>query len=228
MKEKRRWYERGAPSPDEEPALTQRDLSILFNLYTNRFMTTRQLQTLYGERIFRRLKRLFEHGYIDRPKAQRIWRMCEGGGSNPGIYAIANRGVQTLVAFGLIEEDRRDFSERNRELATFSLMIPHELAVSDIHILFRRACDARPGLRLADTREIIRGRDARALSVPGRDKLLYPDLIPIVARESEPIARANLFFAEINLSTEPNERRSSEELQSLGRKYWTSPLRVEG
>ncbi len=217
--ERRRWYDRGEPEPENEPAITQRDLSILLDLYDNRFMSTRQLQTLYGARVFRRLHRLFTYGYIDRPRAQRIWRMREGGGSNPGIYAIANRGARTLAAFGVIEADRRDFSERNRELAEFSLRIPHELAVSDVRVAFRRACALRGDVRLGHAEELARGQNARALVVPGRDGLLYPDWIFTLAQNGSARHEPSLFFLELNRSTEPNVRYGANDLQSLARKY---------
>ena len=75
----RRRFERYTPQNDL--VLTARDLSILCDLHDRRFMNARQLQTLYGANVPERLRWLFRHDYVDRPKAQRVFRMREGGGS---------------------------------------------------------------------------------------------------------------------------------------------------
>src|SRR5215207_1281576 len=101
--------------PVSELVLTARDYAILCDLHDRRFMNTRQLQALYGANVDDRLKRLFLHGYIDRPKAQRVHRLREGGGSYPLVYALANPGARALAM-----HERRpsatklDWSETNR------------------------------------------------------------------------------------------------------------------
>src|SRR3712207_2203587 len=106
-------------------------------------MNTRQLQTLYGASVDERLNRLFLHGYVDRPKAQRYWRIREGGGSYPLIYALANRSARALVVYKLRPDAlRRDWSELNRELSELSSLIPHQLGVADVYVWFRRLAEA--------------------------------------------------------------------------------------
>ena len=101
----RRRFERY--TPESELVLTARDLSILCDLHDRRFMNARQLQTLYGANVPERLRWLFRHGYVDRPKAQRIFRIREGGGSRPLIYALANRGAHAITALRLCNTGRR-------------------------------------------------------------------------------------------------------------------------
>ena len=213
-RDRRRRLERSRP--EGELVLTERDLAILQSLHDNRFMHTRQLQALYGGRVFRRLARLFDHGYVDRPRAQRIWRQREGGGSRPLVHALSTKGAQALCGLGLIRQTGRDWSERNRDLSPFSFAIPHELAVADVRVAFVRACRDRPGRQLLHGEKLASGRAARALEIPGRDHPLYPDWIAAVdAGSGEPC----LFFVEVDRCTEPNTRRGSEELQSLQRKF---------
>ena len=80
-------------TPETELALTMRDLSILVDLCDRRFMRASQLQLIHGNNVTERLRLLFLHGYIDRPKAGKHWRIREGGGSYSLIYALANRGA---------------------------------------------------------------------------------------------------------------------------------------
>jgi hypothetical protein len=161
--------------PTSELVLTNRDYAILCDLHDRRFMNTRQFQLLYGANVDDRLKRLFLHGYIDRPTAQRVHRIREGGGSYSLIYALANLGARALAAKGLRPDAAKtDWNERNRELSKHSSRIPHELGIADAYVAFRRSCVAR-AFDLVQGIELVQGQSARALEVPGEEKLLYPD-----------------------------------------------------
>src|SRR4051794_40784848 len=159
------YYER----PEEKPnaAITSRDLDILRELHEHRFVNSRQLCALFGSATDRRLRTLWKAGYIARPKATRLWRMREGGGSQPGIYALTNRGAQALVAFEVIDKNTRDFDDLNRRLSGLSSKIPHDLAVGDVRVAFKQIASVDRPFRLAPS---------KALSIPGRDEPLYPDL----------------------------------------------------
>jgi hypothetical protein len=197
--------------------LTTRDLSILCDLHDRRFMNARQLQTLYGTNVPERLRWLFRHGYVDRPKAQRVFRMREGGGSRPLIYALANRGAHAITALKLRNATRRDWSELNLELSAFSTHIPHELAVADVYVSFRRGAASR-SLDLAQGEELAIRHDARALEVPGEGKPLYPDWTFALLR-SDASSEPCLFFVEADRSTMPNIRFRSPHLEHLAGKY---------
>lgn len=212
----RRRYVRYAPASELVP--TTRDLDILCDLHDRRFMNTRQFQALYGRNVDDRLKRLFLHGYIDRPTAQRVHRLREGGGSYSLIYALANRGAQALVVSGRRPDARkRDWNELNLELSTNSSRIPHELGIADAYVSFRRACAAR-ALDLVQGFELAPGKRARALEVPGEGKLLYPDWIFAVARR-DATGEGSLFFLEWHTGSEPNTRYRSPALEHLSGKY---------
>ena len=76
---------------------TKRHIDILCDLDENRFIHTGQFQRLYGvKRIFRDLQFLTDHGLIEQPKAQWVWRRLEGGGSRPRIHSLANPGAALL------------------------------------------------------------------------------------------------------------------------------------
>jgi hypothetical protein len=182
-------------TPSSELVLTTRDYAILCDLHDRRFMSARQLQALYGANLPERLRVLFLHGYIDRPKAQRAHRRREGGGSFPLIYALANLGARALALKGLRPDaTRRDWNELNRELSELSAHIPHELGIADAYVAFRHGC-ARRGYDLLQGFELAPGKWGRALEVPGEEKLLYPDWIFDVVPRTTPQSD-NLFLLE--------------------------------
>jgi hypothetical protein len=162
-------------TPESELVLTARDLAVLCDLHDRRFMNARQLQTLYGANVPERLRYLFRHGYVDRPKAQRVFRLRDGGGSRPLIYALANRGARAITELGLRNASRRDWSELNLGLSEFSTRIPHELAVADVYVAFRRACASR-SLDLLQGEELARGRPSARRAGGGQTPLTGLDV----------------------------------------------------
>jgi hypothetical protein len=196
------FYRRPAQPP--EIAITTRDLSILYELYVHRFMNTRQLRSLFGEAVDRRIKVLFRAGLIDRPRGTRFWRMREGGGSQPGICAITNRGAQALVAFEIIERNTRDFDELNRELTGLSSKVPHDLAMGDVRVAFQRVCGLGPNSPLQTAH-------VRSLTVPGYDEALSPDWACF--------AYDDLFFHELHTGSETQTRIASPQQSNLADKY---------
>jgi hypothetical protein len=205
--------------PANDIVLTERDLSILCDLHDRRFMNARQLQMLYGENVPERLRFLFRHGFIDRPTAQKHWRIREGGESYPLIYALANRGARALVVYKRrLDALRRDWSEANRELSALSSLIPHELGISDVYVWLRRLASALPNRTLLTGLELADGQDARALEIPGESKRLVPDLIGgLVATDAG--GGGELLFVERHMGSEPNTRYSSLHLEHLTGKY---------
>src|SRR4051812_13274425 len=134
-------------------SLTVRDLCMLYELYCNRFMDTRQLQALYGDKVDDRLRRLFDAGYVDWPEAQVSWRH-PGVGSRPNVWALNDQGAAALVTVGFIDKSQaRKWAANNRRVSKFAPYLPHTLLVNQIKVAFRVACRARelsyiPGDRL--------------------------------------------------------------------------------
>jgi hypothetical protein len=218
IQERKGWAYYDRPDIAPEIVVTSRDVAVLWELYQNRFMTTQQMQMLFGVGVGRRIKRLFRAGLIDRPKqVGRVWRMREGGGSNSGLLALSDGGADVLAEKGLItRKERWRWSERNRALSPYSSKVPHEIGLNDVRIAFRRASAARPGLRIAPTTEKAHGLSARALDVPGHDELLYPDWLFFLVLEW---AAESLFFVELHTGSEPQERFAQPDLSNLKGKY---------
>jgi hypothetical protein len=212
-RERKSWSFYEPPIDPPSPAIMKRDLAVMRELFENRFMDTRQLREMFGGKaggnFDQRLRLLFRAGYIARPRATRIWRMREGGGSHHGIYTLTNKGAQTLVAFGIIKPNRRDWDELNRELTGLSSKIPHDLGVGDVRVAFNRALKKRPTMRLARA-------STEALLIPGSAKPLYSDWPFVLISER---GEENLFFVELHTGSEPEERFGSPDLSHLGDKY---------
>ena len=208
-----RLYERGTPA--EGFAVTDRDVSILRDLADNRFMTTQQFQAVHGPRITARLKLLFRHGLIERPKAGRFWRFREGGGSNALLLALAHQGAVVLAGRGYPEALARDWTELNRELSQFSPAIPHILDLAAVKVAFRKAVNDVPRLELKQGFELVR---ELALMVPGRNRRLVPDWT-ITLGMADAAIDPSLFFIEKDKGSEPNRRHGSPWLQSLVFKF---------
>jgi len=192
-------------------SLTERQLSMLCDLDQNRFMSTAQFQRLYGQRAVRDLQSLTERGLIEQPEAQWVWRRRKGGGSRKRIHALANPGDAVLRELKLVDRKGRDFTELNRDLspARFALRVPHQLAVVDVALAFRPGLDARPDptLRTATTRK---------LTIPGRERSIFPDKTLIAGRqECLPV----VLPVEVDRSTEPNMRRPEAVLDELAEKF---------
>jgi hypothetical protein len=193
---------------------TERDEAVLLELFDG-LRHTGQLQTLFSRWIDERLTLLYKAGLVDRPKAQWVWRRQKGGGSKPLVYALSQQGYTHLRERRLVPQTRRDFSERARDLSAFSSFIAHELRLGDAQVAFKRSCMLR-SLELRHAFTFVRGQNARALSVPGRERPLYPDWSFTVASEGR---GTSLFFVEVDRCTEPNVRYGFNDLQSLSRKY---------
>jgi Replication-relaxation len=192
---------------------TQRHVEILRHLDENRFVHTGQFQRLFGvDRVFRDLKILTDHGLIEQPKAQWVWQRVEGGGSRPRIHSLANPGAALLRKLKLSSR-KRDWAELNRNLspAWFVLNAPHELGVVDAHVSFLRGVAARPDHTLGTA-------NTRAISIPGRERSIFPDKLLVAGREgSLPV----VLPIEVDRSTMPNVRRAQPDLSYLGEKFAT-------
>ena len=190
---------------------TKRHIDILSDLEENRFIHTGQFQRLYGvKRIFRDLQFLTDQGLIEQPKAQWVWRRLEGGGSRPRIHSLANPGASVLRKLKLSKR-KRDWAELNRNLseAWFILNIAHELGIVDAENSFRLGAAARPDHTLSAAETV-------AISIPGRERSIFPDKILIAGREgSMPV----VLPLEIDRSTEPNARRAQPNLSYLAEKF---------
>jgi hypothetical protein len=125
------------PRDAGEPiALTERDRELFSFLHAARLATTAQLRVAVGHLFTlrglpRRLAQLTEARFLERPPARQLPR--RGFGPPPVAYALGARGKDAL--FGTWRPERREAVK-----AGDFLPVEHELLISHVHAVLRRAC----------------------------------------------------------------------------------------
>ncbi len=181
--------------------LQERDVEFLKAAGDYRLLSTPQYLPLFPESrdaVYRRLRLLFHHGYLDR---------LRGDPSASMVYALGTRGVEILVERGQLK-DAGDCREKNYELR--DRYIAHQMMITNFRIALTLATRKRPNVRLLSfRREGLDLRDRVTVSKDGRSRtipinpdgffgLQFPDL-------PEGRNRA-FFFLEADRSTMTRER----------------------
>jgi hypothetical protein len=132
--------------------LTERDYEIIRLVRRFRFVRSSHICPLIPgspQQILRRLKLLYHHGFLERPRAQLDY--YHRGGSRHMVYGLGNKGAALLrrdldPGFGQVR-----WGEKNR--ATGRVYLEHALLVSDVMVAIELAC-RRTGIRLLTAREL--------------------------------------------------------------------------
>ena len=104
-----------------------------------------------GQWVTRRLERLFDHGYVDRPPAKK--REHLNGSNRPMVHALDDRGAQELYKRGLIRSNPGRWAEKNRGVG--EAFIDHELLVADVMTAIEVACRKESAVRFMPSDEIL-------------------------------------------------------------------------
>lgn len=213
-------FERRATKPI---ALTTRDADILLALHKYRFLTSEQLMALTGTvsrwGMNKRLRQLYDHKFIDRPKAQHaLFSYAE---KRPTIYALGHKGASLLRArFGIAMPPSVYWTEKNRRVREH--YIQHTLGIADFMVEMELLCREDPALRLIDRDEILEGapKDVQRARYPFRwntrvrhhgqhyDLAIAPDYVfGIEQMRDDGRAKRRYYFVEIDRGTMPVIRR---------------------
>lgn len=201
-------------------ALTEDDISILWHVYRHRVIDSASLYQLFPNRsrqvISRRLRKLWEGEFLDRPLSQNRKNSVRGG-SDFLVYALAREGARLL-------RDEHDaplagarWTQKNVELKPMA--IQHHLSITRFMVRCAGDVARRGDARLlyadellpVETRQQGRGlantiRADVPWPVPGRQQGTAPDQIFGIDVAGE----RQVLFLEIDQGTEtiePNERR---------------------
>jgi len=205
--------------------LTERDELILKALWTHRFLTSRQIERLSQSKsrqhLQRRLRRLFDHRYVDRPTAQ------IAGGNAPMVYGLGDVGVRHLKErHGIELKSIGRWREKNAQAGRYFL--DHTVDTAEQLITFELACRNHPGARYLSTDFILEkggsqtGRGSHPLSMKTTidwDSQIYalsviPDgLFGVYFEDASDRDRVQFFMLELDEGTMPvvsrNYRASS-------------------
>jgi hypothetical protein len=146
--------------------LTPRDFAILRAVERHRLLRSTHLIALLDasrQTTLRRLQLLFHHGYLDRPAAQLDWY---AQGSEPLVYALANRGAAVLAAEG----ERGGALRWDKSRTVSRQFLRHTLAVAEVMVAFEVACRDTEGVEFIPPEEILAAapEPTRRLRLPFR------------------------------------------------------------
>jgi DNA-binding Lrp family transcriptional regulator len=122
--------------------LTERDRQII-----RLFLRSHQIIALLGgspQQVSRRLKLLYHHGYLERPRAQ--LQYYERGGSRSIAYGLGNKGGALLKQELGIAVHPDSWDEKNHVIGR--VYLEHTLFVADVMVAIELACRKRDGIRL--------------------------------------------------------------------------------
>lgn len=134
--------------------LTERDLQLLAHVGRHRFLSSAHLAALDAgspQNVRRCLRALFDHGFLDRPKAQLA--AVPLSGPQAMVYGLAPKGARALREYGHHLAGGGDWTEKNKRAG--AVFLEHTLAVADFMTAVELWCRARPDIDLIREREII-------------------------------------------------------------------------
>jgi hypothetical protein len=221
-------FQRAEAPPSME--LTVRDLTLLAYVARYRFLSSAHLAALDGgspQGVLRCLRLLFDHGYLDRPKAQLATLHDEG--PRPFVYGLGQKGARALRAYGSRIDDGVDWSEKNKRSG--AIFLAHTLGIADFMVGLELACRAEGNITLIGEDDIIAAApaDTRAAREPLRWEAVSVErgkrerwsVIPDgVFGLSFPDGTASYFLMEFDRGTIPINRRGGDH-RSIRRKFKT-------
>jgi len=119
--------------------LTDRDREIIRQVYRHRFLRSGQIAALVGgsrQQVVRRLRLLFHHGYLERPRAQ--LRYFERNGPRHLAYGLGNKGGTLLRRQFGVAVDPKSWNAKNHDIGR--IYLEHTLLVSEIMVSLEIAC----------------------------------------------------------------------------------------
>lgn len=231
MPKRRHPFQRSAPSPIH---LTDDDITITRFVAEHRFRRTsdiiRRLSHRSPAKIRNRLRPLYDHGYLDRPLAQRQDHVSHG--KQEYIYALGNQGAKLLNAIDGTIVPKSNWTQKNKFVQRPH--IQHTLQIADITDAVDRLPRHQPDMRIIPALDILATappatqQDAKpwqwTATIAGSDaSYSTASLIPdFVFGIDVTTARQHFyFFTEADRGTEPVVRRSRSKQSSIERKFAT-------
>lgn len=200
--------------------LTQRDRDIMLALHRYRFLTTDHIMTLTGTQsrwaMNARLRLLYDHKYIDRPKAQ--YAIFAYADKRPIVYALGNAGAALLsTRYGLKMPGKTYWTEKNRRVR--EQHIEHSLGISAFMVDIETRLQNTDGLDFISLDQILaqapqptqkarypfRWKTRILHSGESQDVALVPDYVFGIRNSKAGTER--YYFVEIDRGTMPVTRR---------------------
>jgi Replication-relaxation len=193
--------------------LTQRDHAIIRQVQRHRFLRSWQIIALAGgspQQILRRLKLLYHHGYLERPRAQLDY--YHQSGSRHIVYGLGNKSRAVLKPEPGFGFHQSRWSEKNRYAGR--MFLEHALLVSDVMVTIELACRKDGGVRLLHEDQLeMKAKDKPLqwkVKVQGGMKLtVVPDRVFALEYQGQSGRSQRVyFFLEADRGTMPVVRRT--------------------
>jgi len=134
--------------------LTERDIEIIQAVHKHRFLDSEQIRLLIGgsrQNLLRRLALLFQHRYLDRPRAQlEYFRPIR---NRPLVYGLGNAGADLLTERFAVPRRKIDWQAKNQ--AAKRLFLQHSLLISDVRVKLEAACRRDRNTRLIEGDDLL-------------------------------------------------------------------------
>jgi DNA-binding Lrp family transcriptional regulator len=124
--------------------LTGRDREIIRLVHRHRFLRSHQIVALLSaspQQVLRRLKSLYHHGFLTRPRAQLEY--YQRGGTRPIVYGLSSKGGKLLE-----QELGITVSGNENDDGVGRMFLDHALLVSDVMVSIELACRNSGDIRL--------------------------------------------------------------------------------
>jgi hypothetical protein len=161
--------------------ITDRDARIVKHVYDHRFLQSTHIIALCGDHpksILRRLRLLFHHGYLDRPRAQIEY--YHRGGSQPMVYALGDEGADLLAQTHGIPRGKIRWRQKNRSVGR--PFLEHTLAVAGFMVDLELAAREREHVRVVTEEEILRAAPEETRRREGRGEDPFYWTVPLTQR----------------------------------------------
>lgn len=151
--------------------MQERDIAIIREVFRHRYLTVSHVYALLGgsrERLALRCRLLWQHGYLERPKALRPTRIL----TEEIVYALGKKGAQLLEHMHPeLRIASLDWAETPKKQNTWPY-VDHQLGVATFMICAHVAAQRR-GITLHWSGHF--NRQAQRITVPGSKTRFIPD-----------------------------------------------------
>jgi hypothetical protein len=123
--------------------LTDRDRQIVRLVHRHRFLRSSHIYSLMGgseQQVLRRLRLLYHHGYLERPRAQLEY--YHRSGSAPIVYGLGRKSM------GLLNTDNPSVQHERNDSRVERIFLKHSLLVADVMVALELACRKAGDVRL--------------------------------------------------------------------------------
>jgi hypothetical protein len=186
----------------------ERDHEIIRHVHCNRFLRSTHICALVSgssQQILRRLKLLYHHGYLERPRIQIEY--YHEGGSREFVYGLGKKGALLIHKELGCELGSLLWDTKNGSIGR--VFLKHALLVSDIMVAIELACREKQ-IRLLTERELAPDHNRERqwfrwrVTVGGRNLSAIPDLVFALEFPSpDENRRRSYFFLEADRGTMP-------------------------